>query len=190
MRACEVEGCGKPVKSKGLCGTHYQRRLRTGDVSANVPVGMGKNHAWLIANCQPGHDQCVVWPFFVGPKGYGNVCINYEQIGAHRESCRIVNGEPPSPDHEAAHSCGNRACINGRHLRWATPIENAADRIIHGTHKEGEMAGPAKLTNQQAAMIRDDRRKQREIAADYGVTQKVVSLIKQGKTYKQALGMG
>ncbi len=49
------------------------------------------------------------------------------------------------------------------------------------------MAGPAKLTSQQAAMIRDDRRKQREIAADYGVTQKVVSLIKQGKTYKSAL---
>ena len=51
------------------------------------------------------------------------------------------------------------------------------------------MAGPAKLTNQQAAMIRADNRTQRVIAADYGVTQKAVSLIKQGRSYKSALGM-
>lgn len=51
------------------------------------------------------------------------------------------------------------------------------------------MAGPAKLTNYQAALIRADKRAQREIAAEYGVTQKVVSLIKQGRSYKSALGM-
>ena len=189
MRVCNVEGCSRPVKSRGLCGSHYQRQLRTGDVSADVPIGVGKLAAWLTANCQPDHDRCVFWPFHIGPNGYAFVSIEQQQTGAHRESCRISHGEPPSPEHESAHSCGNRACINGRHLRWATAAENAADRIIHGTHREGEMAGPAKLTNQQAAMIRADNRTQRVIAADYGVTQKAVSLIKQGRSYKTALGM-
>jgi hypothetical protein len=27
---CSAEGCTKPVKSAGLCGTHYQRQRRTG----------------------------------------------------------------------------------------------------------------------------------------------------------------
>lgn len=28
---CLVEDCGKPAKAAGLCGTHYQRKRRTGD---------------------------------------------------------------------------------------------------------------------------------------------------------------
>jgi hypothetical protein len=27
---CLVEGCSKPIKAAGLCGTHYQRKRRTG----------------------------------------------------------------------------------------------------------------------------------------------------------------
>ena len=188
-RVCGVDDCDRQIKSRGLCGAHYQRRLRTGEVSDGVPVGVGKQTAWLIAHCQPEHDDCVLWPFSIAQNGYGQLCIDRKNTGAHREACRIAHGEPPSPKHEAAHSCGDRECINGNHLRWATPVENAADRIIHGTHREGEMAGPAKLTNQQAAAISADRRKQRDIADDYGVTPKVVSLIKQGRTYKAALGI-
>lgn len=186
---CAVPGCTKTAHSRDLCGSHYQRQRVTGDVRADIPLGVGQQLAWLQKNCQPHHDNCVVWPFNIGPRGYGTVSKDGKPIGAHAESCRVANGPKPTPGHEAAHICGNKACINGKHLRWATRKENAADRIIHGTHKEGETAAHAKLTNEQARAIMAEKGRQRDIAARYGVTQKVVSLIKQGKTYRSALGM-
>jgi AraC-like DNA-binding protein len=49
--------------------------------------------------------------------------------------CEHANGPPPSPEHQAAHSCGRgrQGCVNPQHLRWATYIENQADIIKHGT---------------------------------------------------------
>lgn len=37
-RVCEVDGCGRKHVSDGLCRTHYERRKRTGDVQAHIPV--------------------------------------------------------------------------------------------------------------------------------------------------------
>lgn len=35
---CRVEICGEPVKTRKLCGTHYSRLLKVGDVQADVPI--------------------------------------------------------------------------------------------------------------------------------------------------------
>lgn len=181
---CSVHGCDRVSHSRGLCGTHYQRLRTSGSTRPEVPISVSRGLAWLRANCQPDHDECVLWPFTVNPSGYGNLGTRGTNVNAHAETCRIVHGPRPSVSHEAAHSCGNRACVNGKHLRWATAKENAADRLLHGTNLAGERANPAKLTDLQADMIRKDDRVQRTIAADYGVTQKVIHLIKSGKTYK------
>lgn len=37
-RVCEVDGCGRKHVADGLCRTHYERRKRTGDAQADVPV--------------------------------------------------------------------------------------------------------------------------------------------------------
>lgn len=37
-RTCSVEGCEKPVQSRGWCATHYRRWYDTGDVNAAVPI--------------------------------------------------------------------------------------------------------------------------------------------------------
>ena len=47
-----------------------------------------------------------------------------------------------------AHSCGVRRCINKRHLRWATQVENEVDKLTHGTRQ-------SKLTEKQVLFIRN-----------------------------------
>jgi hypothetical protein len=38
VRVCEVPDCGRKHVADGLCRTHYERRKRTGDVQAHIPV--------------------------------------------------------------------------------------------------------------------------------------------------------
>jgi len=40
-KICDVEGCGKIVVSRGLCGTHRRRVDRHGDVNAGRPFDWG-----------------------------------------------------------------------------------------------------------------------------------------------------
>jgi hypothetical protein len=34
---CEVDSCGRPTKAHKMCGTHYQRFLRTGSATGTIP---------------------------------------------------------------------------------------------------------------------------------------------------------
>jgi hypothetical protein len=51
--------------------------------------------------------------------------------GVARLVCEEVNGPPPTLEHHAAHNtpngCIGNLCVNGGHLRWATPSENTLD---------------------------------------------------------------
>ena len=181
---CSVAGCENPRYCKGYCKGHYARHRR-GQINQPHPIGVGSQLHWLRENCQPEHDDCVLWPFTMGETGYGHVSISGRPRIASREACRVENGEPPSPDLEAAHSCGNRACINGRHLRWDTTKGNHADKASHGTRQVGEKGPGAKLTDAQALAIRADARSRKAVAADYGVTPECISAIVLRKTFKE-----
>ena len=78
-------------------------------------------------------------------------------------------------------------CINPFHLRWATKLQNAQERIAHGNNVglRGEL-GAWKLTQAQVDEIKDQIpfRLQREIAADFGVSQVMISRIKLGKAWQ------
>jgi hypothetical protein len=85
-------------------------------------------------------EECLPWPFSEAAAGYGRIVVDGKHTLAHRHVCTLVHGEPPTPKHEAAHSCGkgHEACVSGDHLSWKTHADNQADRLIHGTSNRGK----------------------------------------------------
>lgn len=98
-------------------------------------------------------------------------------FAVHRLACIAFHGEPPTPKHEAAHNDGDKENNGAANLRWVLSLENAADRIRHGR----QVATGKKLSAKQVHEIRADERRQRLIAADYGITSMHVSRIKTGE---------
>lgn len=138
---CQVIDCGKPRHGRGFCLTHYNRWWRLGD-----PLAQTKNQApsggpflWIKANVNFSGDECLIWPFGRTTDGYPcKITFSFlEKMLAHRLMCQLAHGKPPAPDLHAAHSCGNGhlACINPKHLRWATRKENEQDKILHRTYR-------------------------------------------------------
>jgi hypothetical protein len=104
--------------------------------------------------------------------------------------CETVHGPAPTAKHEAAHSCGNGhlGCVSPHHLSWKTPIENAADKLNHGTNPNGENNGQSKLTAENVSSIRQlaGILAQRKIAERFGVSQSAVSLIVSGRNWRHS----
>lgn len=151
---CQVDGCERENHARGLCGSHYQQ-LRRGDPVGELeprPDTLG----WLKSHASYDGDECLTWPFCTLATGYGSVKMGGRSIGAHRAMTILAHGSPPSPDHKAAHSCGNghKGCVNPNHLRWATQKENIADMVEHGTRLRGNQLPWAKLTPDDVRHIR------------------------------------
>lgn len=148
----------------------------------------GSHLSWLLQNCNPGSDECVLWPFFVHPKtGYGRVQYAQKGSSAHRVACIYIHGNPSSDSMHAAHSCRNRSCVNAGHLRWATSKENMGDKAKDGTKGIGQSHPYAKLTKQQVDEIKiryylGDS--QRTLGRAYGVHRTNIHRIVSGDTWR------
>lgn len=63
-------------------------------------------------------DDCLLWPFGRTAAGYGMIRRDGKRLYVHRILCRISHGAAPRGRPFAGRSCGNRGCVNPRHLRW------------------------------------------------------------------------
>lgn len=128
-------------------------------------------------------EACIEWPYCKNDKGYGLATINGKQRGAHNWMCRLAHGEPLLIWRHAAHKCGNPACVNPNHLRWASHRENMLDKIAHGTMNRGERNGKTTLTEADVLAIREAPANLKPLMEKYGLTRHALSRIRAGKRW-------
>lgn len=185
-KQCSVDGCCSQLLARGYCKRHYDRWRRHGDplICKKQLSPRGAPIQWLLAHVNFNENTCLVWPFARHKDGRAHINGDFPS----RIMCELAHGAPPSPIHQAAHSCGkgNSGCVNPSHLRWATPAENSADKIIHGTLLMGDALPQSKLSAYDVLAIRalHGSVTQRALAARYGVKPACINKIVQRQSWR------
>ena len=186
-KPCSVDTCSRIAKSRGLCNAHHKRLMRHGNpLGGRTPDGEPGTYFRDVVLSYEGN-ECLKWPYSRDEGGHGQVKLNGIQNTVHRAVCLEANGPPPTPKHDAAHSCGNGhdGCCTKRHLSWKTRKENMADKLLHGTHNRGEQHNFSKLKESDIREIRSLRGERLAILAErFGVTRSNICAIQLGKAWK------
>lgn len=151
--------------------------------------GKGKAYAFLLAHVDDEDGDCIVWPFCRDKHGRGMLGLNGENWWAHRLMCKMVNGDPPTPEHTAAHSCGkgHEGCVHPKHLDWKTQAQNLADCAAHGTLARHHSGPVGKLKPAQVEQIRllEPTHTQGQLAAMFDVSEGAINDIWRGRTWNR-----
>jgi hypothetical protein len=134
-------------------------------------------------------ETCWNWVGCRDRRGYG--LIGYTGSGrkvewTHRASWILAHG--PIPDGLCVcHHCDNPSCVRPSHLFLGTQADNNRDAMRKGRTQRGHTHHNAKL-NPEA--VREIRRRyneggvfQRELGAEFGVTQTVIGTILRGEAW-------
>lgn len=133
-----------------------------------------------------GPDEC--WNSTLEPLRTGYVRVRFSGYRwlAHRVAWALANKRDPGVL-LVCHRCDNRRCCNPQHLFLGTALDNHADMAAKGRRAKQQSAkrwtrGP-KLTEVDAAQIRNDPRLARIVAAEYGVSTAHVYQIRSGECW-------
>ena len=128
---------------------------------------------------------CWLWEGAKTRGGYGNFTVNGKSVRAHRWIWELINGPVPK-GFDVHHVCGNRACMNPRHLRAVAHGENMREAARRGVFS-GERNGRSKLREAQVHFIRilyDLGVKPNQIAERYPIKKRNVAYIATRQTWK------
>lgn len=105
---CGEAGCGRRVKARGLCASHYFA----------VPLA---DRVWDYVD--KSESGCWLWRRAVSSQGYGRLVVDGKGVGAHRFFYELCVGPIPDGLH-VDHLCRVRLCVNPAHLEPVTAAEN------------------------------------------------------------------
>jgi len=189
---CCIPECDRPTQALGWCSAHYRRWKKHGDpLDGRTPPGVPERFLIDVVLRHAGAD-CLQWPYARTGSGYGNLMRDGRFAVVSRLVCEVVHGSPPSSEHQAAHSCGkgHEGCVAPQHLSWKMPIDNAADKDMHGTASVGEKNGQARLSEEDVAKIVELKgsASQGAIAERFGVSASLVGRILRGQAWRHVSG--
>lgn len=190
-KPCSVERCDKPSRRWTFCGTHSIRFFKYGDpnYSYKSPEQI-EARFWMDVDKSAGHGpwgDCWLWVGRLDKDGYGeckSVC-NKRTWKAHRFSYHLANGGIPE-GLMVRHRCDVRNCINPKHLKLGTVVDNSADMKARNRSLRGERNPTAKLNDEKVIEIRRraaSGEKKIRLAEEFGVTDVAISDICNGKVW-------
>jgi hypothetical protein len=116
-------------------------------------------------------------------QGYIRVVVYKDKIPKEKSVHRLVAQEylpnpenKPQVNHKNGIKCDNRVC----NLEWVTASENKIHSLKLGLSKSGENHHKSKLTKEQALLIREDKRPNKEIVREYNMSLSNICRIKKG----------
>jgi len=133
--------------------------------------------------------NCWNWPdeALHDKDGYGAIRCDGKRPKIHRVIYAYFHG--PIPENMCVcHHCDNRVCGNPSHLFLGTTADNIKDMYSKGRGASLEKRSKV-LTRDQVIAIRAASGFQKDIGKDYGIAQKTVSQIKNGKRWGSLLGV-
>lgn len=139
-----MEGCDRTdVRALPYCEGHRSRVRQLGHPDADRPLGVRRRASEVLGYMErtlaerTGDEGCWLdWPFIRNVHGYATVTIpGGAHVGAFRHALTML-GTPIPEGLIARHTCGNgrHGCWNPYHIVPGTHLENAHDKLEHGTY--------------------------------------------------------
>jgi len=141
-------------------------------------------------------NECWEWTGVCNSTGYGNCAWHGKVYVTHRLAAWLSGliTDKSAPDNSRTpthvlHKCDNRKCCNPNHFFLGTFTDNMKDAYAkkRKTQPTGENHANSKLNNSQIKEIREryaNGEYQMPLAKEFGVSQRCISLIVRGETYK------
>lgn len=148
--------------------------------------GLGGTVPYLVRDPRPKR----TW---IAATGYLSVSLQVSPgrcsaVHVHSLVARAFLGPRPH-GLQVAHNDGDRSNARLSNLRYATPVENAQDKVRHGTNLAGERNPRHKVIGEEVLRIRMEYAaggRQKDIARRYRISQSQVSNIVRGQSWRDA----